>query len=289
MSQAIPVAYGEFRGQLQPSLASGDSDVPNRVVFSNISHGSLARPGAAGVVVRFVGRGTEHYSIGQRYYAVNEDQFMIAPRPLGSEVEIRRTEREGTLGLCIYLGEIGEGLEQFVEAPIVLPAICELGLRLKDALSRLVRPMRPSDVHERIVDESRVILHETILRLEGQIDAVPGLKRRTRFEAVRRLNLARAYLHSVTDRAVPLSELASEAAISQFQLLRSFRDCFGETPAAYHRRLRLNLARELVKKEGLDYASVADRFGFSSGASLSHSHRRTFGNPPIRSLESRRT
>lgn len=101
------------------------------------------------------------------------------------------------------------------------------------------------------------------------------------------MNLARAYLHQVTNRAVPLDELARETAVSPFQLLRTFRDCFGETPASYHRRVRLSLARELAEEKGLSYAFVADRFGFAGGASFSHAYRRTFGKSPVRELGAR--
>jgi AraC-like DNA-binding protein len=227
------------------------------------------------MVLRYVGRGTEHYKIGGRYYRVDDDQLMIAPQTLGSEVEIRKGELTETLGLCIFFPQLGDGSESLIDGP------------MKQALRKLDSPRRTLDEPARVAFEARAHIRETIGALHRQMDLVPGLKRATRFETVRRMNLARAYLHQVTNRAVPLDELARETAVSPFQLLRTFRDCFGETPASYHRRVRLSLARDLAEKEGLSYAFVADRFGFAGGASLSHAYRRTFGKSPVQDLRSR--
>lgn len=257
------------------------------VVLSSLSHGASVSPSWPGVVLRYVGRGTEHYQIGGRYYRLGGDQLMIAPQILGSEVEIRKGELTDTLGLCIFLPELCDGAESLIDGPIVLPASCALGEGLKEALRRLDAPRRSLDEPARVAFEARSHISETLHTLDRQVDLVRGLKRSRRFETVRRMNLARAYLHHVTNRAVSLDELARETAVSPFQLLRTFRECFGETPAAYHRRVRLNLARELAEKEGLSYAFVADRFGFAGGASFSHAYRRTFGKSPVRDLSRR--
>jgi transcriptional regulator GlxA family with amidase domain len=98
------------------------------------------------------------------------------------------------------------------------------------------------------------------------------------------VNLARAYLHEVTDRAVDLQELARVAGVSRFQLLRNFRDSFGHTPAAYHRQLRLTLAKQAVDECRVDCVTAADRYGFAGGSSFSHAYRRQFGQAPIRTL-----
>jgi AraC-like DNA-binding protein len=280
----MTVGYRELIGELKP--ASGrHAPLPGAtVVYSRISHGGAAGALARGLTVRYVGRGAECYSIAGRYCRLGEDQLMIAPQQLASEVEVRRGEEAGTLGLCVFIPQLDDGAELLVDGPIILPAICALGSLFRRSLKRLNGPVRSLDEPNRIALETVSRLTETIHALDGQVDLVPGVKRRTRFEAVRRLNLARAYLHSVTDRGVPLDELAREVAVSSFQLLRGFRDCFGETPAAYHRRLRLNLAREMAERDGLPYAFVADRFGFAGGASFSHAYRRTFGVPPVRAI-----
>lgn len=280
------VAFGELLGELrQTELASGEAKGA-LVIRSSISHGGSTGPRWPGLTIRYVGRGIEHYTINGRYYRVCEDQFMVAPQILGSQVEVRRSERENTLGLCVFLPEIGEDLELLLEAPIVISASCDLGRSLRNSLTCINSPQRGLEAPERIACETRAELRNTLAALDRQVESVPGLKRKTRLEAVRKMNLARAYLHQITNRPVSLDELAKEVAVSPFHLLRCFRDCFYETPAAYHRRLRLTLARETAHREDQLLRFVADRFGFAGGDSLSHAHRRAFGHSPSRSLKS---
>jgi transcriptional regulator GlxA family with amidase domain len=100
--------------------------------------------------------------------------------------------------------------------------------------------------------------------------------------------VARGYLHAVTERPVELAELAKAAGISRFQLLRSFRDAFGAPPGAYHRNLRLRLAKQEIDRKALSCSEAAHRFGFADCSSFSHSYRRAFGEAPIRSLAAAR-
>ncbi|MEO6224443.1 MAG: AraC family transcriptional regulator [Sphingomicrobium sp.] len=283
----MAVVYGELLGELRPSRLAQSATPGAQVVLSSISHGASAGPRWSGLTLRFVGRGTEHYTIEGRHYRVDEHQLMIAPQMLGSEVEIRRNGGFNTLGLCIFLPDPGDGTAALVDGPIVLPVSCGLGDTLKSALRRIHTPLRCDEEPARAARDARLQLGHTLGEIDRQLAVVPAVRRRTRFETVRRMNLARAYLHHVTSRTVSLDELAVAAAVSPFHLLRGFRDCFGETPAAYHRRLRLTLAREAAVNDGQTYAFVADRFGFAGGASFSHAYRRTFGTAPVRQLAAR--
>jgi AraC family transcriptional regulator len=98
---------------------------------------------------------------------------------------------------------------------------------------------------------------------------------------VRRAHLAQAYLHSVIERAVDLAEVAAAVGYSQFQLLRAFQHCFGERPASYHRKLRLNLALDEARRRRVPLGSVCDEFGFAGASSFSHAYRRAFGHAPV--------
>lgn len=117
-----------------------------------------------------------------------------------------------------------------------------------------------------------------------ELDSLGHLKKSTRYENLRRLGVARGYLHDVTDRPVELAELATVAGISRFQLLRHFRDCYGAPPGAYHRHLRLQLAKQAVDDGHLSCAQAAHRFGFADSSSFSHAYRRAFGRAPVRSI-----
>jgi AraC-like DNA-binding protein len=169
--------------------------------------------------------------------------------------------------------------------PLIFSAECSpLGRLLRARHKAMVRPAadRPA-LAGALLGAVEAQLEPLMAETLQALDALPALKRSTRYESLRRLNLARGYLHAVTDRAVDLPELAVHAGMSRFQLLRYFRDCFGAPPASYHRQLRLRLAREAVERGGLSWSDAAHRFGFSDGSSLSHAFRRTFGQAPVRS------
>lgn len=158
----MTVTYRELLGELKPATTERSLTPGVNVVLSSISHGASVSPSWSGMVLRYVGRGAEHYKIGGRYYRVGDDQLMIAPQTFGSEVEIRKGELAETLGLCIFFPELGDGSESLIDGPIVLPSSCALGERLKQALRRLIRQ------HERLKS-----LHAWLLR-PGRTFAKPS-------------------------------------------------------------------------------------------------------------------
>lgn len=78
-----------------------------------------------------------------------------------------------------------------------------------------------------------------------------------------------ALLHARRDERLPLAELAREAGVSRYQLIRQFRARYGMTPHAYQLDLRINRARQLLRR-GDAPADVAQQLGF---ADQSHFHR----------------
>ena len=68
-------------------------------------------------------------------------------------------------------------------------------------------------------------------------------------------------------------QLARVAGLSQFHLARQFRDAFGQSPGAYHRQIRLQVAQEFID-EGLTLDAAAERTGYSDGSALGHALRR---------------
>lgn len=68
--------------------------------------------------------------------------------------------------------------------------------------------------------------------------------------------------------------------ISRRSLEMRFRELLGRSPAEEIRRVRLEHARSLVLETELTIASIANRCGFSDGASLSHAFRKHFEMTP---------
>lgn len=281
--QQASVTYRELHGRLQPDSlsAAGAATVSagDAVVLSNFERGSAASGPAHGLCIRYVVRGCENYRIGGRGYRVEAGQLMIAPHDQGAECEIRAVERAGTLGMCTLV----RGGFDWVFGPLVLAAGCSpVGPMLRQTAESLWRGTRRKDaVAGRLVADLRAELPTVVGSLLAQAAAVEAAKPATRFEMLRKANLAQAYLHSTVDHAVDLDELSEAVGASPFRLLAGFQQCFGSTPASYHRQLRLRLVIEEARRRGVAIGAICDEFGFADSSSFSHAYRRAFGHAPI--------
>jgi len=74
-----------------------------------------------------------------------------------------------------------------------------------------------------------------------------------------------------------LSVLASTAGFSQYYFARSFKAAFGETPAAYLSRRRIERAKDVLRSANLTVTEVCLLVGFSSLGSLSYRFRQLEG------------
>jgi AraC-like DNA-binding protein len=78
---------------------------------------------------------------------------------------------------------------------------------------------------------------------------------------------------------VRLDELARVAEISPFHLIRLFRRCYGVTPFAYQRNLRVERARAALRS-GESLAQIAVDLGFADQSHLGRAFRKVMGATP---------
>lgn len=277
---ASEIGYWEIHG----SLERGVPRPPSRhvVVLSNISHGEQTSPGACGVTIRYVARGCENYRIGGKACRLEAGQVLIAPHLSGADCEVRRVDRSGTLGVCTLVRAAADELA-WLQGPLILGS--------RDPLLHSVMSRATTELHAAQRPKLRVaqdLIAELKQRLPGvaqnvlsQTAAAAGAKPSTRFEMVRRANLAKAFLDANIDRHVDLAELAAVTGVSPFRLLAAFQHCFGQTPANYHRQLRLQLALDEARRRQVPLASIVDEYGFADASSFSHAYRRAFGRAPV--------
>jgi AraC-like DNA-binding protein len=171
----------------------------------------------------------------------------------------------------------------WVYGPLVVGADCtSIGPLLRQTAKALASGGgAKNQIAHQLIGGLRAELPAVAQVVLAQAAAVAGTKPATRFEMVRRANLAQAYLHGATDHAVELDELAAVVGISPFRLLAAFQHCFGESPASYHRKLRLRLVIEEAARRDMPLSAVAEQFGFAGVSSFSHTYRRVFGRAPV--------
>ena len=221
---------------------------------------------------------TEYYTIFGRTYAVGAASSVCSPvLPVWWKSGAPGYDGWGSACSCA-LQRLPRQRCSDRGAPI-FPANCSaLGQLVASRTADLMKPVGDRQgIAQSLLATARADLEIFLEDVAGQLDSLASLKQSTRYENLRRLGIARGYLHDVTERPVALAELATVACISRLQLLRHFRDCFGLPPGAYHRRLRLLLAKQGVDSRQLSCTEAADRFGFAGGSSFSHAYRRAFG------------
>jgi AraC family transcriptional regulator of adaptative response/methylated-DNA-[protein]-cysteine methyltransferase len=95
------------------------------------------------------------------------------------------------------------------------------------------------------------------------------------------------YMHENLNVRLTEKKLAKMAAVDISTVRRYFKDQLQITPLAFHRRLRLNHARELIES-GKDYLKAAYECGYESASGFREAFKKTFGCPPGR-LYAKRT
>ena len=89
----------------------------------------------------------------------------------------------------------------------------------------------------------------------------------------------RALIDARMERPLCLDDLAGAAGLSSFHFARAFRQTHGETPHQFLTRLRIERARQLLRRD-LPLARIAELCGFSSHSHLTARFRAQTGLTP---------
>jgi AraC-like DNA-binding protein len=243
-----------------------------KLVLSSLSFGE-SRIAARNTSIKFVLEGEEEYLVDGRSHIVRPGQFLMID--IGGDPTCRIRRREQTVGMCVYLPVDAFGGLTHGRTLMMASNTEGLGEFMTEQASRLWRdPTRLAESAEAIVDTVARMASLAHRQAEMRMARLGAIKPTTRRDLIERLERARAYLLENPDRPVQQAQLARVAGLSQFHLARQFRDAFGDSPGAYHRRVRLNAARALIDS-GLTLDSAAERTGYSDGSALGHALRRS--------------
>lgn len=115
------------------------------------------------------------------------------------------------------------------------------------------------------------------MRWTGAGQAPPGLLRGLGDE---RLAVALKRIHARIDHAWTVGELAQAAALSRTTFFDRFARTVGVPPMEYVLAWRMQVAKDLLRRDGLSVAEVAQRVGYGSTSSFSVAFSRHVGAPP---------
>ncbi|OBQ69623.1 AraC family transcriptional regulator (plasmid) [Mesorhizobium loti] len=117
------------------------------------------------------------------------------------------------------------------------------------------------------------------LRLTQTSDAPAGLLR-----GLGDVRLAEAIrqMHADPGRPWTMAQLAKEAALSRSAFFDRFSRSVGVPPMEYLLAWRMALAKDLLRRQEIDIAEVAERVGYGSASTFSTAFSRYVGQPPGR-------
>ena len=149
-------------------------------------------------------------------------------------------------------------------------------------LSQLVRMvgdeyMVPKPGNEFMLSQLVGMLLIEAMRSAATGSAPPGLLRGLGDE---RLAPALEQMHARIDRAWTVEQLAKIAALSRSAFFDRFTRTVGVAPMEYLLAWRMEIAKELLRREGLAVVQVAERVGYGSASSFSAAFSRHLGQPP---------
>jgi AraC-like DNA-binding protein len=121
-----------------------------------------------------------------------------------------------------------------------------------------------------------VLLIEALRALPGD-DAPVGLLRGL---ADARLAQALRRMHGQPERSWTVAELARTAGLSRSAFFDQFSRTVGMAPMTYLLAWRMALAQDLLRRDDLAIAEVAERVGYGSASTFSTAFSRYVGQPP---------
>lgn len=112
-------------------------------------------------------------------------------------------------------------------------------------------------------------------------DRLNFINKSTRVEILRRLNLAREYLHSNYDQNIGLEDIAAYSCLSVNHFLRTFKQAFGTSPHQYLKNIRLTRAKQLLKTTDYPVYDIVNLIGFECPCSFNKLFKKQYNISPL--------
>ncbi|MCB0374664.1 MAG: helix-turn-helix transcriptional regulator [Sinomicrobium sp.] len=94
------------------------------------------------------------------------------------------------------------------------------------------------------------------------------------------LQKARLFIFEHVESNISLSDVAGQAAMSRFNLIRQFKQLYGFTPIRLHTWLRLNRAKALIRQQHLSLTEIAHKLDYPDLFTFSKQFKRLTGRSP---------
>jgi AraC family transcriptional regulator len=276
------------------SLETGTLFIKSKVLEE--THDHISR-----LSIRFMLNGDQHYKVGGNEVIVNPENYLVVNQGQHYKTSFS-SHHEQEMILVAFKPGFAESLRysllagqgillddpfassmepvHFFEKTYEMDHIIHhLIHRLRDIFNRPLAERMDTDfdsIYEELL--SRMIrIHAGI---NGELDKFKAVKRSTRIELYKRLNIAKDFMHANLGRKINLEIISGTASLSVHHFKREFKTLFGYTPHRYLFLKRMEKARQLLKESELPVNEIALNTGFIDQSSFIRQFRKLNGITP---------
>lgn len=253
-----------------------------------------------GHAIKYVLRGTEHYTVNGRPFAVRAGQYLAANPCSTGHIRVESNAMvaglcadlppslvDGTISACTRPDELERTtMDRFFNSSDFLENRYDARNTRTGALMHELAENVHRDPHHqwRIEQEVYLQLAEAFVadnrHLVPMLKNVKAAKASTRKEILRGLECARILMHDDLGGQLNATTIAQAVGMSPFHFFRAFRSVHHITPHQYRMGLRLEHARVLLNAGNTSASEAAMRCGFADLPSFSKAFKKRFGVPP---------
>lgn len=273
----------------------------SKAVYSRLHAFQRVDTHAPTVSIKYVLQGVENYRVNQYTHQVKRGEFLLVNQAQSLEIDV--DSRQAVLGLCLYVNErvvndvyramtdsdgrlLDNPFAPFCQAFDFYESVYSVH---NDALGQFLQHLAcQTDLQtgEILVDKDELYYQTAERLLQSQLQVTKAIRRisaqqvSTRKELFRRVNLAKRMIDADVQTDWSVSELASQAALSEFHFFRSFKQAFGVSPRQYLIQKRLERAACLLKAKRYTVSEIAFLTGFSDVFAFSKAFKKTYRTAP---------
>jgi AraC family transcriptional regulator len=215
----------------------------------------------------------------RHFYISNGDQPVRGSGAAWLAVALPRERLRGEL----------RGVEVADDPSTFFPVALRIGRPLLRAVVRLLRAAEASGMSDwyrsSLVRDYVRRLADAQQPLEPLLQRCPGKTAEQRRQALQRLLRARQRVELDHEAPHSVGHMAAVAHYSACHFMRVFQKVFDESPYDFMLRTRMQRAETLLRRPSLAITEIADRLGFSSGATFARVFRAYFGETASQARE----
>jgi AraC-like DNA-binding protein len=240
-------------------------------------------PHAGNLSIKTVFSGAERYEFADRVAHVRPGQILFVKPDVHYASSIRSSGMTDSFSLFLpkpVLGKIlgSRHIDSFLNSSLCCTSLPGLP-RIASGLAKVAGALQHGDElgSETAMVELMVHSGADLEEVDAGAERLSAATARTRAELMRRVLLCRDMLHAHVENGVSLAELAQATCLSEFHLMRCFKQVFGVSISQYLVRLRMEEAARLLDAGRLAVTEIARRCGYADLSAFGRAFRRHWG------------